>query len=878
MKIPRLLLAAPASGQGKTTVAVGIMAALSRRGYAVAPAKVGPDYIDPGYHALATGRPGRNLDPWLLGEELILPLLAHGFAAPKPADVAVIEGAMGLFDGRIGTDGVASSAHVARLTRTPVVLVVDISSAARTIAATVHGLRTFDPELSVAGVILNKAGSTRHSGEVRRSIETIGLPVLGVLPRDGGVSAPSRHLGLVPAAERPDAAASLDRLAEQIERYVDLDAVLDVARSAEDLAVQPWSPAQALADAANPSVLSEASVAAAPSDTAGREHRASAGVSRVAIAGGRAFTFRYAETEELLVAAGCDPVPFDPLTDSALPPDISGLYLGGGFPEVHASALAANTTMLTQIRHAIAGGLPTVAECAGLLYLCETVEGAPMVGAIPAAASMNPRLSLGYREARTAVNSLLGPAGTLVHGHEFHRTRTDPMHTDDAAWLLATPHDGTGGFDDAVCFDDAVGFALDPAGTGTPTLHASYLHVHWAGAPRLAARFAAAVHAYSPGVVAGDTPGNVASAPAIPRARRLEHDQQQHHPDGAVDLDHHGDREVGDGLVDLAVNVRLPQPPDWLARVIGDGIAALGSYPDVTAAREALAGRHGVRPEMVLPTSGGAEAFTLIARAVAGRHPLVVHPQFTEPEAALRRAGRLAERHLLSAEDGFLLDATRVSGAADLVLVGNPTNPTGVQHRRDVLHALRHAGRTLVVDEAFGDAVAGEPESMIAAEMDDLLVVRSLTKTWGLAGLRAGYVVGDPALISQLAALQSPWSVSSLAGSVMVATSTAEAIEEAERGALEQQRWREHLVAGLRHLGLQPVDSAAPFVLVRVGDGVRERLRVAGFAVRRCDTFPGLDDTWVRIAARSPDLVEPLLEQLAVMVDQSRIGPWEASA
>ena len=206
-RLPRVVIAAAASGQGKTTVAVGIMAALRRRGLAVAPAKVGPDYIDPGYHALATGRPGRNLDPWLTSPELIAPLLLHGARTPYAADLAVIEGVMGLYDGQMGTDGFASTAHVATLTRSPVLLVIDISSAARTIAASVQGLAGYDPSVQIAGVVLNKAGSPRHAAEVRRAVEAVGLPVLGVLPRDAGVSVPSRHLGLVPADERDEAAA-----------------------------------------------------------------------------------------------------------------------------------------------------------------------------------------------------------------------------------------------------------------------------------------------------------------------------------------------------------------------------------------------------------------------------------------------------------------------------------------------------------------------------------------------------------------------------------------------------------------------------------------------------------------------------------------------
>ncbi|MGB3185567.1 MAG: Rv2231c family pyridoxal phosphate-dependent protein CobC [Ornithinimicrobium sp.] len=340
---------------------------------------------------------------------------------------------------------------------------------------------------------------------------------------------------------------------------------------------------------------------------------------------------------------------------------------------------------------------------------------------------------------------------------------------------------------------------------------------------------------------------------------------------GVPGLDHHGDQEVGAGLVDLAVNVRFPRPPDWLAQLITKEIGGLGAYPDATKARDAIAARHGVSADMVLPTNGGAEAFTLIAQGIDGRNPLVIHPQFTEPEAALRRVGRIPERHLLQAADDFALNPAVVSAAADLVMVGNPTNPTSVLHRRDRLDELRRGGRTVVVDEAFGDAVPGEPETMISAKMDGLLVVRSLTKTWGLAGLRAGYVVGDPPLIARLAALQSPWSVSSLSASVMVATATPDALAEAERGAMQQRAWREALVAGLSDLGLRPIPGVAPFVLVQVGAGVRSELRAAGFAVRRCDTFPGLDDTWVRIAARSAEAVASLLRHLAPLVARAVI-------
>ena len=245
ISLPRLVIAAPASGHGKTTIATGLMAALSRAGHDVSCHKVGPDYIDPGYHALATGKPGRNLDPHMVGEERLVPLLLHGAGAGSaaPADIAIIEGVMGLYDGQIGGNGFASTAHVATVTRTPVVLVVDISHASRSIAAVVQGMVAFDPSVRIVGVIVNKAGSARHAGEVVSALESTGVPVLGVLQRDDGIVAPSRHLGLVPAAERDDAAHALDRLAAQIAEKIDLEQLLELSRTAPDLDAEPWDPA-----------------------------------------------------------------------------------------------------------------------------------------------------------------------------------------------------------------------------------------------------------------------------------------------------------------------------------------------------------------------------------------------------------------------------------------------------------------------------------------------------------------------------------------------------------------------------------------------------------------------------------------------------------
>jgi cobyrinic acid a,c-diamide synthase len=448
--LPRLVVAASGTGQGKTTVATGLMAALRRAGHEVSGHKVGPDYIDPGYHALACGRPGRNLDPHLVGEERIVPLLLHGAAG---ADVAVVEGVMGLYDGRVGHDGFASTAHLARLTSTPVVLVADISRASRTIGAVVHGLATFEPGVHVAGVVLNRAGTPRHAREVESSLR---LPVLGVIPRDDRLQAPSRHLGLVPAGERDAALTIVDRWADVVTEHVDLDAVLRIASTAPDLAGPAWDP--------------------------GREVTA-AGTGRpvVAMAGGRAFTFRYAETAELLEAAGCAVAELDPLEHTSLPPGTAGLYLGGGFPEMHVAALAGNEALLEEVHRAVADGLPTVAECAGLLYLSRTLDAGsrgprPMTGSLPTDARMTSHLTLRYPEATAVADTLLTRVGEAVTGHEFHHTTVEP------AAALATRGQA------AWCVDgEYVGFASE-------SLHASYLHIHWAGHPQLAQRFADAVH------------------------------------------------------------------------------------------------------------------------------------------------------------------------------------------------------------------------------------------------------------------------------------------------------------------------------------------------------------------------------------------------
>ncbi|MBX6388768.1 MAG: cobyrinate a,c-diamide synthase, partial [Frankia sp.] len=343
MRIPRVVVAAPASGAGKTSIATGLLAALRARGLAVSPHKVGPDYIDPTYHALAAGRVGRNLDPWLVGEHRVAPLFLHGALTPRRADVAVIEGVMGLFDGHAARPGFGSTAHVARLLAAPVVLVVDARAAGRSVAATVHGFRSFDPAVRIGGVVFNQVGSARHAEILRAAMAEIDMPVLGVVGRRDDLATPSRHLGLVPAAER--AAPARDAVAAlggRISRDVDLDAVLALARTAPDLATRPWDPRVVVAAGAEAADLSQPSVPWPGSPAGGRPV--------VAVAGGPAFTFGYAETTELLAAAGAEVVRFDPTADEALPAGTAALVLGGGFPQVHAAALAANAALRASVR------------------------------------------------------------------------------------------------------------------------------------------------------------------------------------------------------------------------------------------------------------------------------------------------------------------------------------------------------------------------------------------------------------------------------------------------------------------------------------------------------------------------------------------------
>jgi len=434
---PRLVVAGTHSGVGKTTVASGLIAALRRAGHVVQGFKVGPDYIDPSFHAAGSGRPPRNLDPYLVGPELIGPLFAHGAAG---AQLAVVEGVMGLFDGAAGRGELGSTAQVAKLLGAPVVLVVDGRSLARSAAALIHGYATFDPELEIAGVVINRVGSDRHRELLAEACAEAGVELLGTVPRRQEAALAERHLGLVPAGEV--GARALERLADLVGANLHLARLVSVARCAKAVQAIPWQP-----PAASPGV-------------------------RVGVAVGPAFSFHYQENLELLEGFGAELVPFDPLADRELPEGVGGLLFAGGYPELHAEALASNGPLRRAVAGFAAAGGPILAECGGLLYLGASLEGREMCGVVELEAQLSQRLTLGYREARAATPSPFFNAGETVRGHEFHYVAAQPPADPVApAWRFA------GG--------RVEGFTRG-------SVHASFLHLHWAAIPWLAKRFVAA--------------------------------------------------------------------------------------------------------------------------------------------------------------------------------------------------------------------------------------------------------------------------------------------------------------------------------------------------------------------------------------------------
>jgi len=465
-----LVIAGERSGVGKTTITLALLSYLQKQGVAVQSFKVGPDYIDPMFHRAATGRACCNLDPVLTSETYVQQCFA---THSQTADYALVEGVMGLFDGAAEevqaakqsklpqpdspiapTSAWGSTAHVAKLLQCPIALVVDCSRLSHSVAALVQGYRCFDPQLQVVGVILNRVGSDRHLDLLRSALDKIGMPVLGVVRRQAAIAIPDRHLGLVPTDELPQLTALFTELAELAATSFDWDALLPL------LAVPPKAATQAERDQLELPLFPEL-----PTPT----H------VRVAIARDAAFNFYYPDNLDLLTLLGAELVFWSPLTDREMP-DVDGLYLGGGFPEVFAEQLATNKNVRTQVKQAILAGLPTYAECGGLIYLCEsltTFEGDsfPMVGVLPTQVVMGQKLTLGYRQAIATTNTSLITQNQTLWGHEFHHSHlTQPPQA--PIFRFTHPPSLTEGWK-------------------LLNLHASYLHLHWGATPEIPHRFLA---------------------------------------------------------------------------------------------------------------------------------------------------------------------------------------------------------------------------------------------------------------------------------------------------------------------------------------------------------------------------------------------------
>lgn len=449
--IQRVLVAAPGSGHGKTTVVCGLAAVLGARGREVRCFKAGPDYLDPSWHRVVTGRPSRNLDGWMTGPDGVRTSFARG---AEGGDMAIVEGVMGLFDGRDPRSLDGSGAELALLLDMPVVLVVDASGMARSAAALVEGFANHVPGVRVAGVIFNRVGSTGHTRILTDAMEAVpGVRVLGGLPVRSDLAIPERHLGLV-SGDLGARTGWIGDLAAWVGEHLDLDALMEIAASAGPLSFGAGGSPR------------NAPEATRFSGVPGTERPTRIGIARDA-----AFHFYYDDNLDLLTEAGAELVPFSPLSDAALP-SVDGLYIGGGYPEAHAAALSTNTAMRAAIR-AFTG--PIYAECGGLMYLGESLDAVPMCGVLPTRTRMGDRLrALGYREVTTTRSSLLGPAGTVFRGHEFHYSEL----TDTSS--LAPMYQMTG----------RRGAGVE--GWQRGGVLGSYVHAHFGSNPALAANFVAA--------------------------------------------------------------------------------------------------------------------------------------------------------------------------------------------------------------------------------------------------------------------------------------------------------------------------------------------------------------------------------------------------
>lgn len=440
--IPRLVIAATQSGSGKTTIATGLLSALREQGIAVQSFKVGPDYIDPGYHAMASGRPAHNLDSWLVPEQVLPKLFAK---AMDGSDIAVIEGVMGLYDG--GREGISSTASIAKLLKAPVVLVLDVKSMGASAAAIAQGFRDYDHEVDFAGVILNRLGSATHEEMIRSAMKDAGIRVLGALHRDDSLKMPERHLGLVPAAENEREREAIESMGTAVAKSLDIEAILHLACLAPELEAEPFDLGQ----------VAERSC-------------------RIGIARDEAFSFYYPASLAVLEHEGAVLVPFSPLHDAELP-DVDGLFLGGGFPEMFAAKLQENAAMRASIKKAAEKGMPIYAECGGYMYLMHSLQDFTgteyaMCDVLPGKAAMKEKLQMvGYVEAELMGDTVLGKAGTKLRGHEFH-------FSEDAVEGKRP-----------LRFEKLRTGERYEAGASRGNVLGSYLHLHFAGCPEAAAHF-----------------------------------------------------------------------------------------------------------------------------------------------------------------------------------------------------------------------------------------------------------------------------------------------------------------------------------------------------------------------------------------------------
>jgi cobyrinic acid a,c-diamide synthase len=465
----RLVVAGMSSGVGKTTITVGLIAALRARGLSVQPFKVGPDYIDPSYHTLAAGRPCRNLDAWMVPPDRVL---ASFQRAARNVDVAVVEGVMGLYDGFSYDDEAGSTAAASKLLDAPVVLVVDASKMARSAGAIALGYRRFDPDLNLAGYIANYVGGDAHGRGVAAAIErATGLPVFGWLPQEQRLAIPERYLGLVPTREPGRWTDFIYAAGEAVARHLDIDRILALARQASPLDKAEWP-----------------EICVSPAIHASGEHPV------IAVARDEAFHFTYPENLELLEAAGAEIAFFSPIHDGQLPARTAGVILSGGFPELYATDLSGNVSLHAALRDAHDRRMPIYAECGGLMYLTEAIvddQGRqhPMAGLLPGRSVMSGRLTLGYRLGRAAHESWLFKAGEAIRGHEFHYS----------SWM-----DRPAGLPAALKLADRDGVDADRLeGACDRNLWASYVHLHFDGHPELAGRFVAACRSWGSSLAAG---------------------------------------------------------------------------------------------------------------------------------------------------------------------------------------------------------------------------------------------------------------------------------------------------------------------------------------------------------------------------------------